>query len=446
MNKALERSLGLGGISEPQERELALTLYGIGISVCLTAAIGLVISMLAGFVIAPKLAGIGLVFSLLLLGLVRVGYYKLACALYPALALVAFTAFAYAGDGLYDELIFGFYVVIAMAGLLLRRRGVVIFTVLCMAAVFLLGYAHTAGQIPKYGLYFEPARVLLLCMMIALGGALMYFMINNLVAGIMRLSEKEQSLAASNQELMAIHASLETRVNERSRAAEAARADAEIARHEAEAQAWFARGQAQLAERMRGDQGLEALANNVTSYLCQYLGAHTGALFLVSGERLKLTGRHAYTESTERKREFRIGENLIGEAAKARKIMHVVNIPEDAMLISSALGSSKPNQVLIAPIEADGQVFGVVELATLNQFSAEHEAFLRRVSEGIAIALRTSQTRVQVDQLLAQSQRQAEELQAQEEELRAVNEELQAQAENQRMTGAARVHKRSKHE
>jgi GAF domain-containing protein len=64
--------------------------------------------------------------------------------------------------------------------------------------------------------------------------------------------------------------------------------------------------------------------------------------------------------------------------------------------------------VLIAPISTDGQVFGVVELATLGQFSAEHETFLKRVSESIAIALRTAQTRERIASLLAESQRQTE--------------------------------------
>jgi hypothetical protein len=44
----------------------------------------------------------------------------------------------------------------------------------------------------------------------------------------------------------------------------------------------------------------------------------------------------------------------------------------------------------------------------LNQFSAEHEAFLRRISESVAIAFRTAQTRIKVNELLAQSQMRAE--------------------------------------
>ncbi len=206
--------------------------------------------------------------------------------------------------------------------------------------------------------------------------------------------------------------------------------EAETLRRNIEAQSWFTLGQAQLAEKIRGDLDIPTLANNVTSFLCSYLGAHTGALFLASGKALKLTGRYAYVEHKNRKSEFLFGESLVGEAAKANRIFKLAEMPEHAPLVSSALGDAKPNQILIAPIAADGRVFGVVELATLQEFSAEHETFLQRVSESVAIAFRTAQTRVQVNELLTQSQSQAEELQAQQEELRASNEELQAQSES----------------
>jgi putative methionine-R-sulfoxide reductase with GAF domain len=248
-----------------------------------------------------------------------------------------------------------------------------------------------------------------------------------------------QELRAANQQLQIIQNNLEQMVEDRTSAAETARAEAESARSQTEAHAWFTRGQADLAEKMRGDLDASVLANNVTSFLCQYLGAQTGALFLAKDDKLILTGRYSYTEHPNQKQEFRFGEGLVGETARARRSVSVLNVPEDALVVASALGEKRPNQLLIAPIEADGKVFGVVELGTLNQFSAEHEAFLRRVSESIAIAFRTAQARVQMDELLAQSQRQAEELQAQEEELRATNEELQALAEN--LKGSPRTQK-----
>jgi len=225
---------------------------------------------------------------------------------------------------------------------------------------------------------------------------------------------------------------LEKRVVERTAFAEKARLEAELARQEAEAQAWFARGQAQLAEIMRGELDISTLANNVTSFLSQYLGAHSGALFMVSGDVLKLTGHYACMGRKNRKDEFRLDENLIGEAARSTRVIKLMSIPKDAPLIASSLGSAKPNQILIAPIGSEEKALGVLEFSTLDEFSAEHENFLRRVSESIAIAFRTAQTRIRMNELLAQSQQQAEELQAQEEELRAANEELHAQAERLR--------------
>jgi GAF domain-containing protein len=119
----------------------------------------------------------------------------------------------------------------------------------------------------------------------------------------------------------------------------------------------------------------------------------------------------------------------VGETARSNQSIRVADLPLDALMISSALGEAKPNQLLIAPIAVDGRVLGVVELATLSAFSADHEAFLGLVSESIAIAFRTAQARIQIRELLSQSQLQAEELQAQEEELRTANEELQAKAD-----------------
>ena len=68
-------------------------------------------------------------------------------------------------------------------------------------------------------------------------------------------------------------------------------------------------------------------------------------------------------------------------------------------MISSGLGETMPRETLLIPLEANGLVFGVLQLATLGQFTAEHEMFLKRVSESAAIALQIAHTRTQLDQL-----------------------------------------------
>jgi len=61
---------------------------------------------------------------------------------------------------------------------------------------------------------------------------------------------------------------------------------------------------------------------------------------------------------------------------------------------------------------------------------------LQKALESIAITFNTVQARARINELLAETQQQAEELQIQEEELRAANEELEAQTESLRESEA----------
>ena len=96
----------------------------------------------------------------------------------------------------------------------------------------------------------------------------------------------------------------------------------------------------------------------------------------------------------------------------------------------SALGSSPVVQLAIAPVVADGQVAGVVELGALAPKVSRVRALelLEAVAESIGVALRSAQYRERLVNLLEETQRQSEELQTQQEELRVTNEELEEQS------------------
>jgi hypothetical protein len=235
-------------------------------------------------------------------------------------------------------------------------------------------------------------------------------------------------LLKSYQGLQNVLSGLEQRVSERTAIAEAARAEAEAARHQVEAQMWLAAGQAALAEKMRGEQEIHQLANNIIIQLSQYLGAQAGTLYLRDDKTLKRVAGYACVDRPGFSGEFQLGQGLVGQVAVDQRPT-LIACPEDAAVISTGLVDASPSQVLIAPVEENGQVVGVVELATLAEFTQTHLDFLARVSESMGVAFRTAQARQRLSTLLAESQRQTEELQAQEEELRAANEELHAQAE-----------------
>src|SRR5205085_6887012 len=96
--------------------------------------------------------------------------------------------------------------------------------------------------------------------------------------------------------------------------------------------------------------------------------------------------------------------------------------------ISSGLGQAPPRSVLVLPIIFEGQVKGVLELASFDRFSSTHQAFLDQLTESIGIVINTIEANMRTEDLLKQSQSLAQELQSRQEELQQTNEELQEKA------------------
>jgi len=76
----------------------------------------------------------------------------------------------------------------------------------------------------------------------------------------------------------------------------------------------------------------------------------------------------------------------------------------------------------------EGEVRGVLELASLQRFNPAHQAFLDQLTESIGIVINTIAANMRTEDLLKQSQSLAEELQNRQQELQQTNEELQEKA------------------
>ncbi len=252
----------------------------------------------------------------------------------------------------------------------------------------------------------------------------------------------EQALAAAaraNEEILHARVLLEMRTVELERqavelmvaseAAAAARREAEAANRALQAQMWQVASQAQLAETMRGEQDIPTLAAGVIRQVCQSLAAPVGTLYLLEGDLLVLAGSYAYTPTGAHSTSFHLGQGLLGQAARGGSAIVVDAVPADYLTVTSGIGRTAVQQILIAPFLYEGRVVGVIEVGTLARLDAPQVEFVNAALESIAVAFHTAQARAHIDKLLAQTQQQAQELQAQEEELRAVNEELQAQTD-----------------
>ena len=229
------------------------------------------------------------------------------------------------------------------------------------------------------------------------------------------------------QSFNAMTKNLRHRIN----AEEQAKLEAEAANQNLEMQIWQTTGQARLSDRMRGEQDIRTLANSIIQQVCEYLQVQIGALYVVENQGLTLAGHYAYS-SKKPTDHFKIGEGLVGQAAMEKRPLLFRDVPENYISIRSGLGEAAPKNIMVFPLMYVDQVVGVIELGVLTQFNEMQIEFIDRALSNVAIAFNTAQARGRIDELLVQTQNQAEELQAQGEELRVANEELEAQTESLR--------------
>ncbi|WP_431241178.1 CHASE3 domain-containing protein [Flavobacterium sp. P21] len=190
---------------------------------------------------------------------------------------------------------------------------------------------------------------------------------------------------------------------------------------------WLQTGIAELNNTMLGDKALEKLSKDIIEFLCNYTNSSAGVLYVNDGDELLATGGYSYIPSKSRER-IKKGDGLIGQAISSRTILELKTLTSDDIQINYALGQIKPTHIVALPL-LDNKVEGALELASIYGFSELHLEFLKSVASNIGIAIRSTQNRRRVMELLEETKAQSEELQQQHTELEAINAELEAQTE-----------------
>jgi GAF domain-containing protein/HAMP domain-containing protein len=202
---------------------------------------------------------------------------------------------------------------------------------------------------------------------------------------------------------------------------------------------WAREGAALLSETMREyNQDINTLSSEVLSKLIGYLGATQGGIFIAKIQNeeetyLNMVTCYAYNRKKYLQKQIKVtkdhAEGLIGQAYTNGNTIHLKEIPDDYLKISSGLGEVIPKTILITPLRRNEEVIGVLEIASLTPFSQYQIDFLEEIAESLAITLITTISNEQTQHLLKNSREQEEELRVQEEEMRQNMEELQTTQE-----------------
>ena len=191
---------------------------------------------------------------------------------------------------------------------------------------------------------------------------------------------------------------------------------------------WAQSGMASLNDVMIGEHNVEKLCDGIIEFIASFIGAHAGAVYILDHEELRFFAGFAYAADPARA-SFKLGEGVIGQAVATNRLMELKDIPPESIYIKFTLGEATPNHLLAIPIMDGHTIKGAIELASLGNFSEREIDFLKNAVHNIGIAISAAQNRRRLQELLDETQSQAEELQAQHTELENINSELEVQAE-----------------
>jgi PAS domain-containing protein len=194
---------------------------------------------------------------------------------------------------------------------------------------------------------------------------------------------------------------------------------------------WSSQGLAELGELIRRQENGETLYDKALSFIVKYLSASQGVLYIIDdrGENLEQAAAYAYGKKKHTTAVVGIGEGLVGQAFLEKGIIHLKQVPADYVRITSGLGEALPRELMISPLVSNGEVYGVLEIASFRPQEQHQIEFLKKISEELAVIIQSTRVNTKTQRLLQDSQQQAEELKAQEEEMRQNMEELQATQE-----------------
>jgi CheY-like chemotaxis protein len=195
-------------------------------------------------------------------------------------------------------------------------------------------------------------------------------------------------------------------------------------------QAWLRTGQSELAQQGIGQMALPQLSSTLLQFLARYMNAVVGALYLRGPDgSFRRVASYGFSAEWERRDQpLKSGESLVAQAALERRLIRLDKVPADYIQVSSGLGAGTPASVLLAPLDNDGQINGVVEMGLLRPITVRDMDFLTLVKGNIGNAIEASQSRQRLQEVLEETQQLNEELQVQQEELRTANEELEEQS------------------
>ncbi|MBM7648723.1 two-component system chemotaxis sensor kinase CheA [Bacillus ectoiniformans] len=197
---------------------------------------------------------------------------------------------------------------------------------------------------------------------------------------------------------------------------------------------WLQESTNEVLNKNQGIAYIDVLSNTFIAELARLTNSTYGVMYIQEALNMdEYVKRGAYADSSIGKESFRLGEGLIGQAALEKRMIVIENKNEFNVISSGLIKDGQAKSIMIAPLLFENEVIGVIELASLNEYTVLQQQFVQEVTQSVGMTINGVLGKMEIEKLLSESQAMTEELQAQSEELQTQSEELQMQSEELQM-------------
>ena len=154
---------------------------------------------------------------------------------------------------------------------------------------------------------------------------------------------------------------------------------------------WATSGLAKIGDILRRSSGSKSkLYDDIIKFVVEYTKSNQGGLFVISDDEeqvdryLELVSCFAFERKKFLTKRVETGQGLVGQCFVEGLRIHLLEIPEDYVNITSGLGGTTPRAVLLVPMKVNDEVYGVIELASFRKFEEYEIDLVEQFADTIA--------------------------------------------------------------
>jgi hypothetical protein len=136
------------------------------------------------------------------------------------------------------------------------------------------------------------------------------------------------------------------------------------------------------------DNDINDLGDAFIRELVKYLNAIQGGFFIYDDTEktkpvLRMVSAFAYNRKKYLQQTIAPGEGLVGTCAREKRSINLTEIPAAYISITSGLGETLPDNLLLVPVLHENVLIGVLEIASMNKYRDHEIGFAEEVARNL---------------------------------------------------------------